>query len=642
MAFISDQRTITWENFRKIRFKHLYQFCLVLMLIVPFITFKRSQPLVSFFVENLAVILGFFTLFFVTLHVKTVKLFNPISLFCFLIAGYLVFDMLVNSSVYPQLNLLYIGTIFCAGLLAVGLRYDVLSGNGENVFTIVCFTLMVGALFQSIAGLIQLIYPSGVQGFIAPSNAVGVITGNLGQRNLYAHYLFWGLLCTCYLLVERKVNRFFLYPILLIQIITLGIANSRTIALFIIATLVIVAFAFIKSSLKKKQLITTAGVVMSVFVSQMMMSTIMNKMLHANTASSIERIASGDNILIRVYEWYKAILIFLDKPLTGHGWTSYAYQAFWKDGQGVLADAPKINDGIFGHSHSLLPQLLAELGILGTGLIVGSFIWLIARPIILKSWSSTQLFAILLVTTTLVHSQVEFPLWYAHFFFVFIIALCFCLPSDRSDDLAWKKQGKAMVFEGLKYKPISLIIIIISLSGIYQTSRLWVGYQDIFNTKLGLLHKDTAADRVKNSRKVLYISKINPLLKPYAEMSAVNNFIGFESNDLPEYIFPSITRFSSYIPYPNVSSYQLYVLCKKDNAVEAKALLNQLITYYPENLNQFSVAMSMTECSELADQVYLLCHKKRKSKLPDIKRGFCNINEVRVAKNQDMQIDSKF
>lgn len=91
----------------------------------------------------------------------------------------------------------------------------------------------------------------------------------------------------------------------------------------------------------------------------------------------------------------------------------------------VAPDFARVQESVlFTHSHNSLLNLLAETGLLGAGIVVAGLLWIYAA--LLWRWRDpVVLAATAMVTVSLLHSLVEYPLWYYHLFGPFALMLVF-------------------------------------------------------------------------------------------------------------------------------------------------------------------------------------------------------------------------
>lgn len=141
----------------------------------------------------------------------------------------------------------------------------------------------------------------------------------------------------------------------------------------------------------------------------------------------IERLKSGaPDDHSRILLWRNVLALISEHPWTGWGWgeLSYAhYSASYSGGRFVE---------ILDNAHNLPLHLAVELGIPAAVLICGGFLWLVLRarpwrerdPVRLMAWG--MLWAIVL------HSLLEYPLWYGPFQLVFGLCIGLLWPGRHS------------------------------------------------------------------------------------------------------------------------------------------------------------------------------------------------------------------
>lgn len=120
---------------------------------------------------------------------------------------------------------------------------------------------------------------------------------------------------------------------------------------------------------------------------------------------------------LRIDASLRALKIFAAHPLAGVGignFTWHEHLIRLQDGVVYPGFAPQ-----FDHSHNILSQMLAEAGIFGGAAVILLF------GLYVRAWfkvkETATAFALLGLTVLWVHSALEYPLWYMHFFAVFIL-----------------------------------------------------------------------------------------------------------------------------------------------------------------------------------------------------------------------------
>lgn len=127
---------------------------------------------------------------------------------------------------------------------------------------------------------------------------------------------------------------------------------------------------------------------------------------NATSNSAIERIAANDGSA-RLAFLFDALQISLSHPWFGAGWNEFGPQ------QGLIAS--EIPGSMYTqHSHNIVMNFAAELGWPITFIVFGVLTYWFVIGCIRRPISKEVGFAILFFIATLIHSFVEFPLWYAY------------------------------------------------------------------------------------------------------------------------------------------------------------------------------------------------------------------------------------
>lgn len=126
----------------------------------------------------------------------------------------------------------------------------------------------------------------------------------------------------------------------------------------------------------------------------------------------------------RLVLWGNVLELIARHPWTGWGWGELSFAHY-----STLYQGPRFVE-ILDNAHSLPLHLAVELGIPAAALICGGFGWLVlaARP-----WRETdpaRLMAWGLLGAIVLHSLLEYPLWYGPFQLVFGLCLGFLWPSS--------------------------------------------------------------------------------------------------------------------------------------------------------------------------------------------------------------------
>ncbi|MCT8174917.1 PglL family O-oligosaccharyltransferase [Variovorax sp. CY25R-8] len=130
----------------------------------------------------------------------------------------------------------------------------------------------------------------------------------------------------------------------------------------------------------------------------------------------------------RLTLWHNVLSLIAERPLTGWGWGELSYAHFM-----AVYPGPRF-PVLLDNAHNLPLHLAVELGIPAAVLICGGFLWLVisARP--WRERDPNRLMAWGLLAVILVHSLLEYPLWYGPFQLVFGLCLGMLWPARRTEE----------------------------------------------------------------------------------------------------------------------------------------------------------------------------------------------------------------
>jgi hypothetical protein len=138
-----------------------------------------------------------------------------------------------------------------------------------------------------------------------------------------------------------------------------------------------------------------------------------------------QRLGQGDLSSGRWAIWRDALALIAAQPIGGVGFGEF--NLAW-----TLTPSPERSPQFFDHAHNLPLQLLAELGLPFGGAVLGLLGWALWQ-----AWQRVRLAAgdagaaaramFVMVLLMGLHSQFEYPLWYAHFLLPTAFAWGWCL-----------------------------------------------------------------------------------------------------------------------------------------------------------------------------------------------------------------------
>lgn len=330
----------------------------------------------------------------------------------------ILLQVLAPGSAYVQLPVMGALHVAFAGLMVwLGCQLKLQVGMEPAARTLAAFVL-AGAVLNAAAGILQFHgHPALIDDLITPRQGNRVF-GNIAQANLYADYLALGTVSAIHLHCRRALG----VTALCLSLILLGYAaalsGSRLAILFAIwpaALAVLLRNPPGDSQAIRKTAIFAAALLLG---THLCATAFAPWTASAETGqSSLQRFAiSGEINDSRLAIWETAIRIFLQHPLTGTGIGQFP---------GAVFEAAFPSDTIWTSPHNLLLHLLAETGVPGAALTVAFLVRCFAGGIALPAGhpAPERWWLLSVLGVLLLHSMVEFPLWYAHFLGIFALCL---------------------------------------------------------------------------------------------------------------------------------------------------------------------------------------------------------------------------
>lgn len=252
------------------------------------------------------------------------------------------------------------------------------------------------------------------------------ISGSLSQPNNLADLLCWGIFASIYKFGNNsKLAKIILLANMLIIPIFISLTYSRTAIVFAIFMLVYGIILISKS--KKYSLYLIAHSVILLIIISVANYGYLNKLSNINKTYSIAKsstlvsIRSSENTKAsdtqRLILWQRGWQIFMENPIIGAGWQYFGSNVLTINKNNKNQGLPQFTLPM--SAHNLFIQLLATTGICGFLIVL----WFIIYTLY-KVWRQTPQQQILLFGVSvilLLHSMVEYPLFYLSFLYCFLI-----------------------------------------------------------------------------------------------------------------------------------------------------------------------------------------------------------------------------
>lgn len=455
----------------------------------------------------------------------------------------------------------------------------------ERAVTMFAWMLLIGGVLSSMVGLVQHFDASGKLAFLVDQKA-GSAFGNIGQRNHFATQITLASFALIYLHAIERVNRAVAIVLLALLSLMLTASSSRAALIYIVAGifLTLISYRAIRAPIHRRLLQGVVLLLVLFLVFQFFLPLLNDwlKLLLAamgfdinglNTLVMLQRDAAG-GIDLRLSEWHKAWRMFMESPLWGigignYGWYSFNYQA--------LPEFSAVPEGVlFNHSHNLIMQVLAELGILGFLLLLPMAVTWIKQ--MLPEWKNPSSWLILsLLIVLLLHSSVEYPLWYSYF--LGIAAILLGLGSRAAVKVEFTPSlGQ---FTAVVTLIFSAAILIITLLGV----------QAIDVNRLIITSTPQQAGATLQA-----VSK-NPLLTPWAEAAVALH--GTPAKEIIEQQLLLSTRVLHYRPNPPFVNRQIVYLALAGKSTEASTMVKKAFIVYPSDFSKFACGWKRAPAHEV-------------------------------------------
>ncbi|OGI39579.1 MAG: hypothetical protein A2V91_03620 [Candidatus Muproteobacteria bacterium RBG_16_64_10] len=548
-----------------------------LIAVIPFLLPYHRLPLPAFYSEWAAFALGIVACFpFLSrnfwLHLKI----PHSAIWLFAIVVLIALQALFVGHVYVTQALLpgiYISWAVMLVILSAWIRARL---GLDRAVTALAWMILLGGTLQTLTGLAQYLNVSGEFASMVEMKQGISIHGNINQRNHLATQITLASFALVYLHATDGVNRALMTVLLVLFALVLTVSSSRAAAIYIMAGFLLSLFSYRAAKTPVHyRLLQGAGLLLVLFLLIQFLLPFLNAWLKQllsamgfdvsglETLTALQRGAAED-IDVRISEWHKAWLMFLKSPLWGigvghYGWYSFDYQAF--------PEFSAISKTVtFQHSHNLIMQVLAELGAAGLLLLVFmAFAWL--RQM-LPHWKNPSCWLILtLLIVLLLHSSVEYPLWYSYF--LGLAALLLGLGSVSTQTIRFTPRLGQITAACALF--LSGAILAITLRG----------FQDLSHVNM-LVFTSTP----QQAAATLHAISRNPLLTPWAEAAIAQH--GAPAKNALDQQLAITARVMQYRPSPIAVNRQIIYLALAGKPVDAAVLMKKAFTVYPSDFSKFA------------------------------------------------------
>mgnify|MGYP003582723657 CR=1 FL=1 len=321
--------------------------------------------------------------------------------------------------------------------------------------------ILIAGLLSAVLGLLQYY---GAAEWLVPwttSPALGQAYGNLRQRNQFATLISmaWVAVLWLHAMHPSVRARRGLMAVALLLLVAAAASTSRTGLLQLLSIVGVAAFI---ARRERRGWHAEAGARMQLPSPLLLLATIP---LYFVIAWVLPQLAGGpggavESMLQRLHTgapedhsrlilWRNVLTLIAQHPWTGWGWgeLSFAHYSTQYDGARFVE--------ILDNAHNLPLHLAVELGIPAAVLICGGFLWMViaARP--WRERDPARLMAWGMLGAIVLHSLLEYPLWYGPFQLVFGLCL----------GMLWPGRARAPIRPALSSLVAGVMLLVVGLAG---------------------------------------------------------------------------------------------------------------------------------------------------------------------------------
>lgn len=316
-----------------------------------------------------------------------------------------------------------------AGAACVGAG---MARGGPSTSAVLAVGILAAGLVSAVLGLLQYY---GLAEPLVPwttAPALGQAYGNLRQRNQFATLISMALVAVLWIHATQTSarQRRWLPAAALLLLVAAAASTSRT-GLLQLLSIVGVASAIAWSA--RRNTTESAGRRFSLPPPVVLLATIplylaicwgLPHLAGSGVEGMLQRLEKGaPDDHSRLILWHNVLSLIAERPWTGWGWGELSFAHY-----STLYPGPRFIE-ILDNAHNLPLHLAVELGIPAAVLICGGFIWLVIAAKPWRERDPTRLMAWGVLAMIVLHSLLEYPLWYGPFQLVFGLCLGMLWPA---------------------------------------------------------------------------------------------------------------------------------------------------------------------------------------------------------------------
>jgi O-antigen ligase len=346
------------------------------------------------------------------------------------------------------------GMIAAAGLTAYVAASAQSSGHGTAAFRALCLGMIVAGVLSSLIGIVQVFAPQWPDGdWVARTYVPGRAVGNMRQPNHLSSLLVWATIAAVWLAETGVVKRWLgsLLSLVFIFVIVLTASRTGTVSIVLLAV-----WGLLDKRLSRptRLLLLLAPVAYGAF---WLGTSAWADYSHQLFGGETRFTTKGDISSSRWGIWSNTLALIRMHPWFGVGFGEFNFA--W-----TLTPFPGRPVAFFDHTHNLVLQFAVELGVPLAALVLALLGWALV-----SAWraaqDSSRRAALMMVLMILLHSLLEYPLWYAYFLLPAAFAFGLCL-GPKTDDARAPAVPAGAAVPGSTTRPLLVAAMLLMLGGL--------------------------------------------------------------------------------------------------------------------------------------------------------------------------------
>ncbi|WP_049794484.1 PglL family O-oligosaccharyltransferase [Variovorax paradoxus] len=305
----------------------------------------------------------------------------------------------------------------------------------ESFLSMFASGLLVAGLLSAVLGLLQYY---GLAEPLVPwttSPPLGRAYGNLRQRNQFATLISMAIIAALWLHATRAPassrTRRALVAAVVLLLIAAAASTSRTGLLQLLSIVAVASFiahrerrAAPPGAPAPSFSLPSPLALLAMIPLYFAIAWALPHFLGSGVEGMLQRLQTRTaDVHGRLVLWHNVLTLIAERPWTGWGWGELSFAHFTTSYSGARFTE------ILDNAHNLPLHLAVELGIPAAVLICGGFIWMVIAAKPWRERDPTRLMAWGMLGAIVLHSLLEYPLWYGPFQLVFGLCLGILWPA---------------------------------------------------------------------------------------------------------------------------------------------------------------------------------------------------------------------